>query len=358
MLPDHISALAEEVLWPAADDVDRGVLPVSKQLDRLASQGLYGAALPLQAGGLGLSEHGFRRTVEVLAGADLTAAFVWIQHQGAAKRVLRSSNEALRDRWLGDLASGRVRAGVAVGGVRPPTPTLVARRDGSAWVLDGTIPWVTGWGLIDVVLIAARVIDDAGTGSAEQDVVWLLADAPQPVGDTTTQIDLDVPTMTASRFQLVALDHTRSASVQLDGHRVPGDRLVARQGPEEWAAADSAGLRTNGSLSLGLAERCRLLLEGEEPALSSAIEQSRHALDTAEVEDLPAARATAGLVAWTAAGRLLVARGGRSVALQDSAQRLAREAMVLQVFGTRPPITRALLEQSAAALDATVSITG
>ena len=37
-------------------------------------------------------------------------------------------------------------------------------------VIDGVAPWVSGWGLTDVIHVAARTPDD--------DVVWLLVDAP------------------------------------------------------------------------------------------------------------------------------------------------------------------------------------
>lgn len=35
-LTDRVSTLAQHVLWPAADDVDRGAVAVGAQLDRLA----------------------------------------------------------------------------------------------------------------------------------------------------------------------------------------------------------------------------------------------------------------------------------------------------------------------------------
>ena len=42
---------------------------------------------------------------------------------------------------------------------------------------------------------------------------------------------------------------------------------------------------------------------------------------------------------------LVVAGGARSILAQAHAQRLAREALFLLVFGSRPPIRTALLER-------------
>ena len=59
---------------------------------------------------------------------------------------------------------------------------------------------------------------------------------------------------------------------------------------------------------------------------------------------MPAARAAASTLAWRAAGAVVAAGGSRSVLLTGHAQRLAREAAFLLVFGQRPAIRSALLE--------------
>jgi alkylation response protein AidB-like acyl-CoA dehydrogenase len=62
---------------------------------------------------------------------------------------------------------------------------------------------------------------------------------------------------------------------------------------------------------------------------------------------MPAARAAASELCWRAAAELLVATGGRSVLTDQHAQRLAREAMFLLVFGSRPSIKADLLRRLA-----------
>ena len=53
-----------------------------------------------------------------------------------------------------------------------------------------------------------------------------------------------------------------------------------------------------------------------------------------------------GFIRWSivAATTLLVHTGSRSIELDNHAQRLAREAMFLMVFGSRPAIRSALLQ--------------
>ena len=109
----------------------------------------------------------------------------------------------------------------------------------------------------------------------------------------------------------------------------------------EWRRTDAAGLRTNGSLSLGVARRCATLA-GDDAGLAE-VDRVRDLLDGVDVDGLPGARATAAATAGHAAQLLLVHTGGRGLALGADAQRLAREAAFLQVFGTRPAIRAAHL---------------
>ena len=61
----------------------------------------------------------------------------------------------------------------------PGPPRLRARPDGGGWRLDGDAPWVTGWGLIDLLLVVARGPDDS--------VVSLILDAAAQPGLTVTR---------------------------------------------------------------------------------------------------------------------------------------------------------------------------
>lgn len=358
---------------PRALDVDRGRAPVSANLDALADAGLYGLDAPHAVGGLDAGADVAGRVVEMLAGGCLTTTFVWIQHRGVVKR-LRAAGGVLAERWLPRLANGEARAGVAVGGIRPGRDPVTAVRRGDDWLLDGIVPWVTGWGLVDVLLVAAR---------EDGDVLWFLVDAPPvvgppvgpgpgpardavlvdppPVGATHEDDAAAGPVVTTSTVmvqpvRVVACDHANSAVVNLRDHPVPASRLVTRQPYEQWQDADAAGLRTNGSLALGVATRCGRLADDDD--VLAGVDDARAALDRADTAELPAARALAAALAWHAAHVLVVTTGGRGIATDAHAQRLAREAMFLQVFGSRPSIRAELLGRSRAALVGTAATHG
>ena len=93
-----------------------------------------------------------------------------MQHIGLVRALARHDDEDLRARWLKPVASGEIRAGLALGGALPK-PSLRAVADGDGWLLDGVSPFVSGWGRIDVVHAAAR--------SADDDIIWLIVDAAE-----------------------------------------------------------------------------------------------------------------------------------------------------------------------------------
>jgi alkylation response protein AidB-like acyl-CoA dehydrogenase len=336
-LVDAASRLADEVLLPAAPAVDRTATIPPSHLDLLASTGMYGVFAPADHGGL-VDEDPVSafRVVEELASGCLSTAFVWVQHHGAVRSVAASVEGGVRERWLDPLCHGERRAGLAVGGLRPGPPSLRVRDVPGGFVLDGESPWVTGWGLVDVLLVAAR--DAADT------VSWLLVDAA------------DAPTLSVSVPELSAVMASRTVTLRFDGHHAPADRLTGRLPFAEWPPRDAAGLRMNGSLSLGVAGRCARLVggladhdagasrdAGVAESLAAERDACRRSLDVAGPDALPAARAAASELAMRAAAAAMVSAGARGILEGDHAERLAREAAFLLVFGSRPSIRTSLL---------------
>lgn len=110
---------------------------------------------------------------------------------------------------------------------------------------------------------------------------------------------------------------------------------------DAWTRRDVASIRTNGYLAIGVAGRAASL--ARVPKLVRAVDQARSDLDGTHGEAVVVARAAASLLAVRATSALVVQGGGRSVELADHAQRLAREATFLLVFGQTRAIKAAQL---------------
>jgi alkylation response protein AidB-like acyl-CoA dehydrogenase len=327
--------LAAEVFAPAAMAVEASQQIPPRHLDLLAAEGFYGLAGPREAGGLDLPLPAAGRVIETLAGACLSTTFVWTQQHSAVRTVARSANAGLRAALLGPLCRGERRAGLALGGTLPGPPRLRARAVPGGYRLDGSSPWVTGWGLTDTLLVAAR--DEQDT------IVWAVLDVPAPGSlrtETLAAETLAAETLAAEPLQLVAVMASRTVELRFSGHFVPADRVAGTIALAGWQHQDRAGLRMNGSLALGLAARCAQLI-GAGP-LDDQLTACRAGLDAADPDRLPAARAAACELAMRAAAALVVTRGATAIRASQDAQRLAREALFLLVFGSRPTIKQAL----------------
>jgi alkylation response protein AidB-like acyl-CoA dehydrogenase len=312
---DEARELADDFLFPTANDVDAmDVLPRSR-LDRLAADGWYGVSSPA----MGLSMEEAWPIVAAFAGGCATTTLVWLQHLGTTA-ACSYGPEHLRE-LAGRLAAGDVRGSVAFNGLMP-NPRLRSRPDGESWVISGTAPWMSGWGLVDLIHCATRAPDD--------DVVWLLVDASDPG-------------LRAERHRLLGLDASSTVTLHFDDVRVEADRLTSRFPWAEWPARDAMGLRGNGSMALGVAERCARLAGSA--ALQAEVADATAALDAADATAAPAARADAVRLALRCAAALIAHEGSGAVERGTHAERLLREAAVLEVFATRPSIRTALLDQ-------------
>ncbi|WP_420436549.1 acyl-CoA dehydrogenase family protein [Candidatus Poriferisodalis sp.] len=303
--------LADEVLFERALDVDASGEVPEPNLDLMRDAGLYGLWAPADVGGCGFDELERLPVLEALASGCLTTAFVWAQHGGGSANAARTPpGSALHEQWAAALATGERRSGVAFAHVLRPEPCLFAERSGDGWLLRGLAPFVTGWGHIDAVLVAAHDADR---------LVWMLIPA------------IEARTLTSHRLRLAAVDSSVTVELRFDGHAVGDEQVIEVVRYDDWLAVYRQGLRTNGALMLGVASRALTLL-GPSP-LDAEVDAARVALHAADVDDMAECRAQVGYVGIRATSALVSSVGGRAITIGHHAQRLAREALFLLVQG-------------------------
>jgi len=310
--------IADEALFPAALSTDAGEMVPRELLDTLAGAGLYGLVAPPEAGGLGADFPAVCAVHEALASGCLTTAFVWAQHHGLVRALAAGGNPELAASLLAPLASGEIRAGVALAGAMP-RPTLLATPDGGGWLLDGVAPFVSGWGRIDVIHVSARVGDE---------VIWLVIDAS--VGAH----------LHAEPLRLICLNATATRRIRFDRLHVDAGHVTGRHPASDTTAPEV--LRIHAAWALGVAARCLRML-GPSP-LDAELTAVRAELDRLG-QGTAAARAAAGELAMRAAAALMTSQGSRSLLVAERGQLLAREAMFMLVYALRPASRAALLDR-------------
>ena len=306
----------------SASSVDQTGTISSELFDGLASAGLYGTFAPKSLGGLELNLTQMCEVIEALAAASLSPTFVWMQHFRLLAALMDPSTPDDLRALLPRTVRGDLKGGVALGGLLPGPPRLRAVPSDEGWVLEGDAPWVSGWGIVDVLFVTAR--------GPDKNVISCVLDAR------------DQPGLKVTHHRLSALNATATVRLDVDGLLVGPDRFVSEQ-PYAPGREGREGLRANGSLALGVTRRCCALLGPS--SLDDDLVAARRALDSADDEGMPLARARANALALRAAHVLAVERGSSASLAGDVAERTTREASLLLVFGSRPSIKKSLLEQ-------------
>ncbi|EFL29868.1 acyl-CoA dehydrogenase [Streptomyces viridochromogenes DSM 40736] len=329
--------LAHELLVPHAERVDQEGVPAS-HIEAVKRSGLLGMGAPREYGGADAPVGVARETAEILAGACCSTWFVQTQHHTPVK-LLATYDSPVREKLLRPLATGEVLAGIAYAHVRafPRVPVRAVPERGG-WRFEGTVPWYTGWGLNDVLLLAG-VTDTA-------EVVFVITEAREQRGMRPS-----------APLRLAALGAARTVSLELDGLWVPEGDVVLRTPREEFALVDLPRAANASPAVFGVAEAALDLLarspDGEGPAQSlrarlDEVRREAYALadHPAPHESVPerlAVRTRAYDVLRAATTAAIVSGGGRSMTLDSRAQRLAREGMFLLVQGQTAEARRAHL---------------
>jgi len=336
--------LAGELLAPRAASVDvAGVERAS--LDALAGAGLYGLLGPREYGGGEAPPAVIREVNEVLSGACGSTWFVLTQHTLPLVMTSRTDNAPLKERMLAGLCTGALCSGVAVAHVRRPGPPAVrAVRAGTGWRVDGTVAWCTGWGLVDVMLLAAQ--------TAANDLVFALIPAAERAG-----------LRAAEELALAAMNGTRTYRLELDGLAVADADVVAVVAREEWLAVDAAKTANVTPAVFGVLHAVTHALDkiGEQRDLAAArtlaatlaaegaqIRASAYALiddvpAQERVDDRLACRAAALELTVRASAALVAAGAGSAMMLSAAPQRWAREALFHLVQASTRPVREATL---------------
>lgn len=314
--------LADDLLAPHAERVDQEGVPAS-HLDEIRRSGLLGVSAPQEYGGAAAPGAVARETAEILAGACCSTWFVQTQHHTPVQ-TLAKSETPVRERLLGPLARGELLSGVAYAHLRayPRIPVRVTR-DRGGWRFDGTVPWYTGWGLNDVMLLA-------GVTEADE-ALFAFTEAREQPGLRASE-----------PMRLAALTASRTVSLELDGFWLPEEAVTLRTPYDQWAATDRPKTVNANPAVFGITEAALALLDEENAALLrtrlTKVRDQAYALadGPAHLEERLSLRTQAYEVMQAATTAAVVAGGGRSLALTSKAQRLAREGLFLLVQGQTP----------------------
>lgn len=164
-LLDAVAAQIKTELAPLTNAIDQAGLYPGDYLRNLGALGGFGASVPREYGGLGLDLAGqIDVTTQVGSECGSTAFLVWCQ-SCCGWYLQHSPNEAVRTRYLKPIAQGVLLAGTGMSNAVKHLAgieriQLNARRDGSDYIVNGALAWVSNIGPGHLAIMTAAVEDE------------------------------------------------------------------------------------------------------------------------------------------------------------------------------------------------------
>lgn len=213
---------AERELAPLAAERDREARFDRSMVAQLAELGFLGMMLPEEYDGLALDANTYLLALEEIAVADASAAVLMSVHNSLPTQMLLNFGNAeqketflkpmARGEWLGAFALSEPEAGSDAASL-----SCQAVRDGDDWILTGTKAWVSHGSYADVILCMARTDESGNRQGAKGISAFILTP--------------DLPGFhVGKKERKMGLCSSPTVSLNLDGCRVPGSRLLGEVG--------------------------------------------------------------------------------------------------------------------------------
>jgi acyl-CoA dehydrogenase family protein 9 len=160
-LVDELRHYCREHIDPVR--IDREAEIPADVIAGLGRLGVLGACVPVDCGGLGMSQTSYCRLVEVLGGhCASTALFVNAHHSIGPRAIVLFGTEEQKRRYLPKLASGEWISAFAL--TEPEAGSDAANvqtraeptEDGRGFILNGQKRWITNGGIAQVLTVMAR----------------------------------------------------------------------------------------------------------------------------------------------------------------------------------------------------------
>ncbi|MET8612857.1 acyl-CoA dehydrogenase family protein [Streptomyces misionensis] len=208
------------------DFVDKEVRPVVQELEhantypealieQMKRLGIYGLAVPEEYGGTPVSTPCYVLVTEELARGWMSLAGAMGGHTVVAKLLLHFGTEEQKRRWLPRMATGEIRATMALtepgGGSDLQAMRTVARKDTDGYVVNGAKTWITNARRSQLIALLCKT--DPAASPAHQGISILLVEHG--------------PGLTVSRdLPKLGYKGVESCELSFDDFRAPAEALL------------------------------------------------------------------------------------------------------------------------------------
>ena len=234
-----------EQIAPHAAEYDETEKFPRENIKKLAQLGYMGMPIPEEYGGAGMDLFTYLVAVEELARACPSTGFAVTAHTSlCAETILKHGSDAVKKKYLPDLASGKKLGALAITEVQAGSDSGATKTravlEGDHYVINGSKQFITNGSECDVVLIAAKTADVEG-----------------PMGISLIVVDTDTPGFSAGpKEKKLGIRASATAPLYFENCKVPTENLVGREGRGFLHVMDTfdSGRIGIGAMAVGIAQ--------------------------------------------------------------------------------------------------------
>ena len=217
---EGVRRFVEKEVKPVANQLERANEYPQALVDQMKALGLFGATIPEEFGGLGLTVSTYAGIVEELCRGWMSLSGILNTHLMIAYVIRTFGNDEQRRRFLPPMAAGEKRAALGLteahAGSDAQQIRTVARREGDVYVVDGSKMWSTNARTGTFFGLVCKT--DPTAVPAHKGMTLLLAEKGPP-GCTVSR---DLPKL--------GYKGVESSEVAFEGFRVPVQNRVGDEG--------------------------------------------------------------------------------------------------------------------------------
>ena len=206
------------------DAIDRDRWVPQEVLDGLAKIGALGIKIPIEYGGLGLSQYQYNKALAIVGSRCASTGAFLSAHQsiGAPQPLLYFGTEEQKRKYLPRLAGGELSAFALTEqdvGSDPANLSTLAELsdDGEHWILNGTKLWCTNGPRADIIVVMARTPAREGVRSRRPITAFIVETAWEGVEVVQT-------------CSFMGLNGLSNGVLKFDNVKVPKENLLWGEG--------------------------------------------------------------------------------------------------------------------------------
>jgi alkylation response protein AidB-like acyl-CoA dehydrogenase len=262
MIRDEVRRFCQEEIEPIAQELEDEHRFPADIFEALGDLDMMGVPIAEEYGGLGGDQLMYALVTEELGRVSGGIGLTYAAHVSlGSKPIELFGTEEQKERWLRPLASGEGMAAWALtepgsgsdasdmdttaekreARRAPDRSGVAAEKDGEGYVIDGTKQFITNASVANSVLVKAVTDPNAGYDGISTFIV-------DPENDDGFEV--------TTEWDKMGLNCSPTCEIQLDGVRVPEDRLLGEEG-EGWTQTMKTldgGRISIAALSVGLAQ--------------------------------------------------------------------------------------------------------